>query len=228
MATKNLARKFETSPALAFLSVIEEANGPIRTVAIKKRLTDSGAPKGAVDSRWNTVKKYILDHPNVMRHGTAAYVWSEQPISALEALRRLASYAGKKTCPEWLSKALASVVEMRLAPLAASVAEDIAPLSSRRLADAAVLAKVVAHVEEMAYAGASSDAIAKWCQSQAVENRLREIGRVGESVPFDTALHTAASGYPERGETVLVVRPGYEWLGGSEPVLVQRAVVTRR
>jgi hypothetical protein len=96
------------------------------------------------------------------------------------------------------------------------------------MADAAVLAKIVAHVEEMAYAGASSDAIVKWCQERAEESRLRDIGQVGETTRFDSAVHTAASGYPHLGESVLVIRPGYEWLGGDEPVLVQRAVVAQR
>ncbi len=228
MATANLARKFESSPALAFLSAIKDASGPIRTVAIKKLLTDSGAPKASVDGRWDTVKKYLLDHPNVERGGTAAYVWNDQSISASEALRRLTIYVGKKSCPDWLSKALVAVIERPLGTLYANSADDTAPLTSRRMADATLLAKIVAHVEEMAYAGASGDAIAKWCQEQAAESRLREIGRVGENARFDPAVHTATSGYPQRGDSVLVIRPGYEWLGGNEPALIQRAAVVRR
>jgi hypothetical protein len=227
MADKSLAKKFDTTPALAFLAVIENAKVPIRTTAIKTMVVESGISKKRVDDAWTSFQKYMLDHPNLTRSGTAAYSWSQEAATATVALQRIAAYSGKKQCPAWLSEALRERIEDALPAVRehSSYANETGALVSGRLADATATAKVFAYIAEMVHGGADGRAILKWCDQQAAETDLVEIGNVGGQIAFDSDVHSSIVGYPSRGDRVEVVRPGYHWTGGDEPVLVLRAVV---
>jgi hypothetical protein len=227
MKVKNLAKTFEETPAYAFLSVLEDAGKPVRTVAIKKAIVDSGVVKSKVDTAWDSFKKRILDHPHIMRSGTAAYVWNSQPVTPSVALQRVSTYTGRRICPTWLSKALIDTIDNSLEGDVdrSAYVDDTEPLVANRLSDATVLAKVAGQIAEMAHAGADTEAILKWCDRQAAESGLDEIGRIGQQVPFDASIHSAAVGFPKSGDRVEVVRPGYRWTGGDAPILVTRAIV---
>jgi hypothetical protein len=209
------------------LAVIEGAREPIRTTAIKTTIVESGISKKRVDDAWKTFQKHMLDHPHVRRSGTAAYSWSQEPVAATIALQRIAAFSGKKQCPPWLAGVLKARVEDALPAVRerSSYADETEALTSGRLADATALAKVFAHIAEMVHGGADGEAVQKWCDQQAADSDLTEIGSIGGRVAFDSDVHSSAVGYPGNGDRVEVVRPGYRWTGGDDPILVLRAVV---
>ena len=49
---------------------------------------------------------------------------------------------------------------------------------------------------------------------------------IGETVDFDPSIHESPGLRPKPGETVNVVRPGYEWTSDNERLVLEKAQVS--
>ena len=56
---------------------------------------------------------------------------------------------------------------------------------------------------------------------------LEAIGRAGAKIPYQESQHEPVGEFPNDGEPVTVIRPGYLWHAPGEAVLISKALVTR-
>jgi len=63
-------------------------------------------------------------------------------------------------------------------------------------------------------------------RSFAVRQGLIPVGMIGETVDFDPSIHESPGSRPKPGETVNVVRPGYEWTLDNERLVLEKAQVS--
>jgi hypothetical protein len=90
---------------------------------------------------------------------------------------------------------------------------------------ARLVADLAMAIEVLRRRGDTLDAAAALFEDEARRKRLWPIGRPGETVAFDPGSHEAEGTRPETGATVEVVRSGYVWHGGGEPLVAAKAVV---
>jgi len=51
--------------------------------------------------------------------------------------------------------------------------------------------------------------------------------RAGQEIPYEESRHEPVGDFPNDGEPVTVIRPGYLWHAPGEAVLISKALVTR-
>jgi hypothetical protein len=217
---KTLVKQFGSEPGLAFLEIIRAAPNAIGATGIKRQLVDAGAKQVDVDRYWKRLQPALKLHPQV-RMGSNKYEWSAVHGSAKASLEVLASNLLAKL-PGWLAQALVQNVARDLAEKgsAESTWADKEFDKARLVADLAVA------VEALRVGGGTIAEVNKLFAEETQRKRLWPIGRPGDSVAFDPASHEAEAPWPRAGTTVLVVRSGYMWRGGGEPIVAAKAVVT--
>jgi molecular chaperone GrpE (heat shock protein) len=90
---------------------------------------------------------------------------------------------------------------------------------------ARLVADLAVAVEALQARGDTITEVAKLFTEETRRKRLWPLGRPGENVPFDPDSHDVEMHAAEPGTVVRVVRSGYVWRGGGEPIVAAKAVV---
>ncbi|MDY7086399.1 MAG: hypothetical protein SYR96_14965 [Actinomycetota bacterium] len=220
MDAKTLVKQFNSDPGLAFIEIIRTASSSVRATDIKREIIDAGGKRADVDRLWKRLQPVLKLHPHI-HMGNNRYSWSEDqrpPSGSLEVL------AGNLLArlPTWLAQALVQNVRHGLDDTGMKGGD----WADREFEKARLVADLAVAVDVLRARDATMDEVTELLAEEAQRKRLWPIGRPGEIVPFDPASHETVSGEPQAGTSVEVVRAGYVWRGGSEPVVAAKAVVT--
>jgi hypothetical protein len=163
-------------------------------------------------------------------------------LSAEMAAEREAEKAGLQAAKEAAERALAAAAKAgeQAAVAAPSPVDDTAHAqyerAERRRAarerqariDAmAAVAELAAEVEELTAKRAPSDVLLEHTRALTGGSGLEAIGRAGEATPYNESHHDPVGDFPNDGDPVIVIRPGYLWHAPGEAVLISKALVTR-
>jgi hypothetical protein len=91
----------------------------------------------------------------------------------------------------------------------------------------AAVAELAAEVEELTAKRATSEVLLEHTRALTGGSGLEAIGRAGESISYDETRHDPVGDFPNDGDPVVVIRPGYLWHAPGEAVLISKALVTR-
>ncbi|GLY02816.1 MULTISPECIES: hypothetical protein [Actinoplanes] len=91
---------------------------------------------------------------------------------------------------------------------------------------ARLVADLAVAVDALRAAGATITEVSTLFAEETQRKRLWPIGTPGETVAFDPQAHAADGLSPATGSSATVVRSGYVWHGGGEPVVAAKALVT--
>jgi hypothetical protein len=89
------------------------------------------------------------------------------------------------------------------------------------------VAELAAEVEELTAKKAGPDVLLEHTRTLTGNSGLEAIGQAGESAPYDESRHDPVGDFPNDGEPVTVIRPGYLWHAPGEAVLISKALVKR-
>jgi hypothetical protein len=89
------------------------------------------------------------------------------------------------------------------------------------------VAELAAEIEELTAKRATPEVLLQHTRALTDGRGLEAIGRAGEKVPYAEARHEPVGDFPNEGESVNVIRPGYLWHAPGEAVLISKALVTR-
>lgn len=220
MDTKTLVRQFGKDPGSAFLEIIRTSPKPIRAQDIKQRAVDAGLKKADVDRLWPRTQRLIKLHPQI-NITSNKYEWSTERRSAQSSLGVLADNLLAKL-PPWLKQSLVQNVANALAGAGAGHSE----WAEREFELARLVADLAVAVDALHARGDTIADVLKLFTDETRRKRLWPLGQPGETVPFDPQSHQADMQSPDPGSVVRVVRSGYVWRGGGEPIVAAKAVVT--
>jgi hypothetical protein len=214
-----LVKQFGKDPGSLFIDIIRASPKPIPAREIKQQLIDAGAQKPDIDRQWRRVQPLIKLHPQIGMANTR-YEWLTERRSARSSLDLLASRVTARL-PGWLTAASVENVTDALASAGTPEAgwEEHQFQQARLVADLAV---AVAVLQER---GDTIAEVAELLAEEARRKRLWELGKPSDTVPFDPQTHEAEVAAPSPGTAVRVVRSGYIWRGGGEPIVATKAVV---
>lgn len=216
---KTLVKQFTSDPGLAFCEIIRTAPQAVRATDIKREITDAGGKKADVDRLWKRLQPVIKMHPRI-RLEDNRYGWAPQEHPAQASLNVLAGHLLAKL-PRWLADALVENVGRGLTADSGDGA-----WAGKEYEKARLVADLAVAVDVLRARGAGLDEVSALFADEARRKRLFPVGRAGETVTFDPAVHEADTGAPGAGDAVRIVRPGYVWRGGGEPVVAVKAAVT--
>ncbi|WP_433080076.1 hypothetical protein ACQP1P_41955 [Dactylosporangium sp. CA-052675] len=219
MDTKAIASQFKQEPGRAFLEIIKASPEPIGAQNIKRPLIEAGAKKADVDRLWSRLQPMIKLHPQI-RMEKNRYGWLAHRSSAQESLDVLAGNVLAKV-PQWLVRSLVENVAGALAKASATGTGS----ADREFEDARLVAELAVAVESLQTRGDTIAEVIKLFSEETRRKRLWPLGQPGETVPFDPDAHEAEVQPPAQGANVRVVRSGYIWRGGGEPIVAAKAVV---
>jgi hypothetical protein len=217
---KALVGQFGKDPGPVFLSIIKSSPEPIRAQNIKQLVIDAGAKKEDVDRHWPRVQRVIKLHPQI-NMANNRYSWLDDRRPPGESLDVLAGNLLAKL-PRWLARPLVQNVADALT----QVKDDDAGWAGQEFEKARLVADLAVAVEVLQARGDTIAEVAELLTEEARRKRLWPLGRRNETVPFDPDAHEAESEAFDRGTVVRIVRPGYVWRGGGEPVVAAKALVT--
>lgn len=221
MDSKTLLKQFGSDPGSAFLEVIRSASSPLGAIDIKRGIIEIGAKRADVDRHWKRLQPVLKLHPNVRMGSNKKYEWSARQQPAQNSLAVLAGNLLAKL-PGWLAEALVQNVSRGLID---DKATD-AGWADKEFEKARLVADLAVAVEVLRARGATIAEVADLFAEEAQRKRLWPIGQPGDTVEFDPASHDAEGGMPKPGAAVKVVRAGYVWRGGGEPIVAAKAAVT--
>jgi len=89
------------------------------------------------------------------------------------------------------------------------------------------VAELAAEVEELTAKQAAPEVLLEHTRALTGGRGLEAIGRAGQEIPYEEAHHEPVGEFPNDGEPVTVIRPGYLWHAPGESVLISKALVTR-
>jgi hypothetical protein len=89
------------------------------------------------------------------------------------------------------------------------------------------VAELAAEVEELTAKNAAPEVLLEHTRALTGGRGLEAIGRAGEQIAYREAHHEPVADFPDDGEVVTVIRPGYLWHAPGEAVLISKALVTR-
>src|SRR5690348_5093051 len=72
---KLLLKHFNADPGSAFIEVIRSAKEPVDSKRIREVLKAAGARPADLDSKWETMRTFIKEHPNIRKPKTTQYEW---------------------------------------------------------------------------------------------------------------------------------------------------------
>jgi hypothetical protein len=219
MDTKTLVRQFGRDPGLVFLEIIQGSPKPLRAQDIKQQVIDAGARKTDVDRHWTRVQRVIKLHPQI-NMASNRYGWSAKERSALSSLDVLAGNLLAKL-PAWLAQPLVQNVADALTRAGTT---DVG-WADQEFEKARLVADLAVAVEVLQARGDTIAEVIKLFTEETQRKRLWPLGQPGETVPFDPESHEVEAHPPDRGTAVRVVRSGYVWRGGGEPIVAAKAIV---
>jgi hypothetical protein len=216
---KTLVSQFRKDPGVVFLEIIRASPKPVRAQDIKRQVIDAGAKKTDVDRHWTRIQPAIKLHPQINMANTK-YEWSTEQRSAQSSLDVLAGNLLAKL-PPWLAQ---SLVQNVVDALARAGTTDAA-WTEREFEEARLVAELAVAVEVLQARGDTIAEVVKLFTEETRRKRLWPLGRPGEIVPFDPESHEPEVHGPDPGTAVRVVRAGYVWRGGGEPIVAAKAIV---
>jgi hypothetical protein len=89
------------------------------------------------------------------------------------------------------------------------------------------VAELAAEVEELMAKRAAPEVLLEHTRALTGGRGLEAIGRAGQEIPYEESRHEPVGDFPNEGEPVTVIRPGYLWHAPGEAVLISKALVTR-
>jgi hypothetical protein len=89
------------------------------------------------------------------------------------------------------------------------------------------VAELAAEVEELTAKQATPEVLLEHTRALTGGRGLEAIGRAGQEIPYEESRHEPVGEFPNEGEPVTVIRPGYLWHAPGEAVLISKALVTR-
>jgi hypothetical protein len=89
------------------------------------------------------------------------------------------------------------------------------------------VAELAAEVEELTAKQATPEVLLEHTRALTGGRGLEAIGRAGQEIPYEESRHEPVGEFPNDGEPVTVIRPGYLWHAPGEAVLISKALVTR-
>jgi hypothetical protein len=89
------------------------------------------------------------------------------------------------------------------------------------------VAELAAEVEELTAKQATPEVLLEHTRALTDGRGLEAIGRAGQEIPYEEARHEPVGEFPNDGEAVTVIRPGYLWHAPGEAVLILKTLVTR-
>jgi hypothetical protein len=89
------------------------------------------------------------------------------------------------------------------------------------------VAELAAEVEELTAKQAAPEVLLQHTRALTDGRGLEAIGRAGQEIAYDESRHEPVGDFPNEGERVNVIRPGYLWHAPGEAVLISKALVTR-
>ncbi len=89
------------------------------------------------------------------------------------------------------------------------------------------VAELAAEVEELTAKRAAPEVLLEHTRALTDGRGLEAIGRAGAQIPYQESQHEPVGEFPNDGEPVTVIRPGYLWHAPGEAVLISKALVTR-
>jgi hypothetical protein len=217
--TKTLVRQLGKDPGLVFFEIIRASPKPIRAQDIKRQVIDAGAKKADVDRLWTRVQRVIKLHPQI-NMANNKYEWSAEQRSAQSSLDVLAGNLLAKL-PPWLAQSLVQNVADALARAGTTGAG----WAGQEFEKARLVADLAVAVDVLQARGDTITEVAKLFTEETRRKRLWPLGQPGETVPFDPESHEAEVQAPDPGTVVQVVRSGYVWRGGGEPIVAAKAIV---
>lgn len=219
MDAKTLVSQFQKNSALTFLEIIQASPQPIRALDIKRQALDAGAKKVDVDRYWARDQRVIKLHPQITM-ASNKYGWSAEREPARKSLDTLAGNLLAKL-PPWLAQPLVQNVADALTKVEASGTG----WADREYEAAKLVAVLAVAVETLQARGDTIAEVIKLFTEETHRKRLWPLGRPGETLAFDPQSHEAEVQEPDPGTVVRVVRSGYLWRGGGEPVVAVKAIV---
>lgn len=221
MDTEALVRQFEKDPAPVFLDIIRASARPILATEIKRRIVDAGAGKADVDRHWKRIQRMITLHPQIAMANNR-YEWLGERRSAQSSLRLLTGRLRAKL-PQWLT---GPWVQNVAAALDRAGATD-AGWAEHQFQQARLVADLAVAIEVLEARGDTIAEVAALLAEETRRKRLWRTGTPGETVPFDPEAHEPETETPQEGTAVRVVRSGYVWRGGGEPIVAAKAVIAQ-
>jgi hypothetical protein len=216
---ETLVRQFGKDPGSVFVDIIRASPKPIPAQGIKQQLIDAGMKKDDIDRHWTRIQRLIKLHPQITMANNK-YEWLAERRSAQSSLDLL---AGRVTArqPGWLTIPWVQNVADALARAGATDAG----WAEHQFQQARLVADLAVAVEVLQARDDTIAEVAKLLAEEARRKRLWQLGKPGDTVPFDPATHEAEVEAPDPGMAVRVVRSGYVWRGGGEPIVATKAVV---
>jgi hypothetical protein len=148
------------------------------------------------------------------------YEWSTEQRSAQSSLGVLAGNLLAKL-PPWLAQSLVQNVANALMRAGTTDAR----WADHEFEQARLVADLAVAVEVLQARGDTIAEVVKLFTEETRRKRLWPLGRPGETVPFDPKTHEAEVQTPDPGTVVRVIRSGYVWRGGGEPIVAAKAIV---
>jgi hypothetical protein len=89
------------------------------------------------------------------------------------------------------------------------------------------VAELAAEVEELTAKKATPEVLLEHTRALTNTRGLEPIGTAGAQIPYAETQHEPVGDFPNDGDLVTVIRPGYLWHAPGEAVLISKALVTR-
>jgi len=96
-----------------------------------------------------------------------------------------------------------------------------------RIEAMSTVAELAGEVEELTAKRAAPEVLLEHTRALTSGRGLEAIAVAGQVVPFTEEHHEPVGTWPDEGEPVTVIRPGYLWHAPGEAVLISKALVTR-
>lgn len=231
----SIAKQVAEDPAGVVLSLLRASGAALQAGEIKQLLVEAGVDQATADKAWARAQGKVRNDRQVLYVAQArSYRWVQTPgpEELAEALRVAAA------AQERIAALEAEVTKLATAqPTAADTPHEAYERAERRRAarerqariDAmSSVAELAAEVEELTAKHAAPDVLLEHTRALVGDRGLEAIGRAGEPIPYDEASHEPVGDFPDDGETVIVIRPGYLWHAPGEAVLISKALVTRK
>jgi hypothetical protein len=222
-------------PMGAVLAILRVADAPMVAGAIKQLLIDDGVEPAIADRVWKSAQGRIRRSEYVI-YVNKTYQWTAAPreITAQELAeaRRRVSEAEERIVS--LEREISRLSTARPDP--ADTPQEAYERAERRRAarerqariDAmSTVAELAAEVEELTAKRAAPEVLLEHTRALTGGRGLEAIGRAGEKTAYDETSHEPVGDFPDQGEAVIVIRPGYLWHAPGEAVLISKALVTR-
>lgn len=219
MNSETLVTQFVKDPGSVFVAIIRTSPTPIPAQGVKRQLMDEGVKRDDIDRQWKRIQPLIKLHPQIAMTNNK-YEWLAERRSAQSSLNLLAGRVTARV-PMWLTAPWVQNVADALVRAGA----DDSGWAEHQFQQARLVADLAVAIEVLQERGDTIVEVARLFAEEARRKRLWQLGKPGDTVSFDPDAHEAEIEAPMPGVDVRVVRPGYIWRGGGEPIVAAKAAV---